>query len=658
MKKLILTLLLSVPILGMAQLDYFVPNEIPDATYTVSVSLQFDKQVVTGEGTVAFTNSGIRPISTIAFDADISAQSLFDLFQAEEGLTAFNPDDKDQINHPVYYTLKQPVEPGQQVSLDFRFKKPLMLDDAWTSWESQTLLPELWWDGIRGSKKYRVKVETDQQGILAVSGRLNPETGYYENDFVNRFGFYFDKEATVMKEEVAGVLVQVMVPENGEQVAQLALKTAREAIPYYIDLMGFYPYTFLNVLPGGPGVWGGYPFASGMVVIHGMSLFDQGSERHWRWITAHEIGHEYWGEYVLDGDDPPFLWIALGIYADREFSRHTGLSDVRHRNWTEHFLSGVKKGYNTTLQIRPEEEAAMDFDRNNYVIHAKGFAFISALEMVLGKETFRKAYRKTLKMYGGKRLTSNDFQDMCEVVSGENLDWFFDPWMRSNQSLFALVGSTQSEKDGDGYQSLVTVYFDGEILMPVPVYATFEDGTCMVKMTGRTHRKEQVEFQSASPLTGAAIDPSGFLANLKEPLVFSPEVLKAKIDALPYSGAGDEAYRVYRWALDGDREQIGNQWFHLGLALYDAGYTRQARYAFNFASQYGDEENEFIALVWLGQMYDLSGNRSKAVESYNKALDAWKGDATTHSQYSMVIDDQWVKDLLETPFALPTPITW
>jgi tetratricopeptide (TPR) repeat protein len=658
MKNLFLSVLLSVPIFGLAQLDYFVPNQIPDATYTVSLSLQFDKQIVTGEGTVSFTNNGIRPIKTIAFDATINAQSLFELKQDGKLLQVFNPDDKKQVNKPLYFILNQPVESGQKVTLSFRFKKPLMLDDAWTSWDSQILIPELWWDGIRASKKYRVKIETDQSGVLAASGRLNPETGYYENDFVNRFGIYLDKEAKVMEAEVDGVLVRVLYPEHGEQVAQLALATAKEAIPYYIDLMGFYPYTFLNVLPGGPGVWGGYPFASGMVVIHGMSLFDQGSNRHWRWITAHEIGHEYWGEYVLDGDDPPFLWIALGIYADREFSRHIGLSDVRHRNWTENYLSGVKKGYNTTLQIRPDEEAAMDFDRNNYVIHAKGFAFVSALEMVLGKETFREAYRKTLKEYGGKRLTSNEFQGICEMVSGENLDWFFDPWMRTNQTLYALVGSTQSKKEGDQYESAVTVYFDGEILMPVPVYATFEDGTVQVQMTGRTHRKTTVHFTSNAPLTGASIDPSGYLANLKEAIIFSAEELKAKIDALPLVGAGDEAYRIYRWAMDGDREQLGEQWYYLGLALFDGGYYSQARRAFYYANKYGGEDDQFITLVWLGHLYDLMNNRSKAVEYYQKALDAWKGNSISHSQYNMVINEQWVKERLETPFTYGKPITW
>jgi len=641
-----------------AQIDYWVPTDPPKSEYKVELDIDFEKKTIEGHGSILFMNSGKKPLTSIAIDYTISDYSLIEVSREGKPLEAYNPENRKQINTPVFFILGEAIPAGEQVELQLSFKKRLFLEDGFESFDEPDLIPSLWWDGIHVSDSYKIKINTDGHFAMAVSGRLNMETGYYENEFAKNFGFYFSKTDHILEEEINGVLVRVLYPENGEEVASLAMKTAKEAIAFYKELMGFYPYPFINIIPGGPGVWGGYPFASGMVVIHGMQFYDQGSERHWRWITAHEIGHEYWGEYVLDGDDPPFLWIALGIYADWKFSQHIGLSDSKHRNWAEYYLNGVKKGYNTVMDIRPEEKATLNFDRNNYVIHAKGFSFISALETVMGKEALQEAYKNTLKEFGGQRLGNRDFQKTCEEAVGENLDWFFDAWLRSNKYLSAFLGSTKSVQENGQYHSKVEVFYENDFFMPVPVYATFEDGSYQVKMTGRVGRKSVLTFTSSSILSGAVIDPSGCLANLdnlQDPVTTDVIV---QINMLPYSGAGDKAYLVYRQATNSDKEQIADKWYRLGMALYDAGYFTQAKNSFYYAQRYGPKEDAFINNVWLGHMNDLTGNRSAAIEYYEKALEAWEGGTYTHSQYNMTVDKTWVEQRLEEPFSSGEVLTW
>ncbi len=641
-----------------SQIDFWVPATPPKSEYKLDLDIDFENKLIEGGGSISFLNNGKKPLTSIAIDYTINDYNLISIIQDGKPLDVYNPNDKDQLNSPVFFILNEAVEAGEQAELQLKFKRRLFLEDDFDSFESLTLIPSLWWDGIRVSNSYKVKISTDQKLTIAVSGRLNTETGYYENDYVRNFGFYFSKTDNVLEEEINGVLVRVLYPENGEKVADLAMKTAKEVIPYYIDLMGFYPYTFINIIPGGDGVWGGYPFASGIVVIHGMQYYDRGSVRHWRWITAHEIGHEYWGEYVIDGDDPPFLWIALGIYADWKFSQQIGLSDLKHRNWADYYLQGVKKGYNTTMDIRPDEEATLGFERNNYVIHAKGFSFISALELIMGEEIFQEAYRNTLLKYGGKRLNNRDFQKVCEETGGENLDWFFDAWLRSNKYLSAFLGNTTSVLKNGKYHSTATIYHESDFFMPVPVYAIFEDGSYQVKMTDRFNRKAVVNFISNSKLTGAMIDPSGCLANLDEYLSPDTDDVITKIKMLPYAGAGDQAYIVYRQATNTDMEKIADEWYRLGMALYDAGYFSQAKKSFYYALKYGPKDDNFINSVWLGHLYDITGNRSTALDYYKKALEAWDGDTYTHSQYNMTVDKSWVDERLVKPFVQAKEVSW
>jgi len=300
----------------------------------------------------------------------------------------------------------------------------------------------------------------------------------------------------------------------------------------------------------------------------------------------------------------------------------------------------------------------LGFDRNNYVIHAKGFAFISALEMVMGKEKFQDAYVTTLSRYGGRRLGNNDFQLICEESSGENLDWFFDAWLRSNKYLSAFVGNTTSVLENGKYTSTVSVYHESDFFMPVPVYATFDDGTFQVKMTDRVSRKSVVHFMSSSKLSGAVIDPSGCLANLDEVFTQANKDVNQKIDELPYSGAGDKSYLVYRMAMNADKEQIADNWFKLGIVLYDAAYYKQSRYAFKYALQYGPEDDIFINKVWLGNLYDILGDRERALSYYQEAIDIWDGGVYTHSQFNLTINEAWLNDRLEKPFSRGRKLSW
>lgn len=652
----LITFFSSIKVAGQA--NYFVPTKIPKSAYKLDLKFDFQSAILSGKGKLTFYNSGNRPIEMIALGYALNDHQLLRLIQGDKELEAYSSEENKQLNNPVYFVLDEPVSGGDSLVLKIEFKRRLFANKNPSYFENDDLIPRLWWDGIATSESFNIKLNPLSGYTIAMSGRLNQKTGYYENENVKDFGFFFSKNHDVIEEEIAGVLVRVIHPKNDTKVAEIALQTAREAIPFYINLMGSYPYSFLNILPGGPGVWGGYPFASGMVVIHGMQFFDKGTLRHWRWITGHEIGHEYWGEFVIDGNNPSWLWIALGIYADWEFSKKIGLSDWQHRHWANLYLEGVEKGYNTTFDIRPSEEANLDFDRGNYVIHAKGFSFIAALESVMGKENFHAAYKATLEAFGGDRLDFKDFQRICEKHAGENLNWFFEPWVRTNDFLSASVLKTVTEKVENGYSSVVTISHKGDLIMPVPVYAIFEDGSLEIKMSSRLSRRSTLEFQSSGKLIGASIDPSGYLANMTDPSEPILDEVISDIKMLPYSGAGENAYRIYLKARKLDAQEIGKYWNKLGLTLFDGGYYSQSESAFRSATQYAGDERKFINYCWLGHLQDVRSKRSAAISSYNKALEVWDDDSYSHSQYNMQVNKKWVEERLQTPFSLGEPLSW
>jgi len=352
-----------------------------------------------------------------------------------------------------------------------------------------------------------------------------------------------------------------------EKCAQLLLETAADVVGFYRERFGLYPYPNLTIVPGADRPMGGYPMATALVAIHGQRRMDEETELHWRWITAHEIGHQYWGEYVLERDSPGWLWIGLGIYADREYVRARGLAPDKHQALVGRYLQGVAQGLDTTLTLSQEQYEAEDFDYNNVCIHGKGFSVISALAWLLGQETFDRAYVRCLQEFAGRRLGAGDFERLCKAESGEDLSWFFDQWVRSNRSLLYEAGQETCAKRGDLYVSQVQVTRVGTLEMPVPVAAYFKDGTVQVKRTDRLLDVNALTFESASPLERVRLDPDRELAMAGPPTAAARNVGKAVQD-LKWTGSGDKALELFPKAKEAGLDDV-DLWAKLGMTLFD-----------------------------------------------------------------------------------------
>jgi tetratricopeptide (TPR) repeat protein len=309
----------------------------------------------------------------------------------------------------------------------------------------------------------------------------------------------------------------------------------------------------------------------------------------------------------------------------------------------DRYIDGVRKGLDTTINRSQEEMTKIKFDFNNVVIHGKGYAVISALECVLGEKMFNRVYRRCLREFGGQRLGVADFQRVCERESGRDLGWFFDQWVNSNKSLSYEISSQESESRGDRCVSTVKVKCLGDLKMPVPVAAYFEDGTVQRRFTDRLLEVDTLTFEAAAPLKRACLDPGNQLALVDE--------LSGKIFALPKVGSGDRALVLFKRASRTGLSRAGS-WFILGLLLYDGNYYEEALQAFRWGYELGDgrSSRKFASLVWQGHILDLQGRREQAVACYGQALSEGKDFEVRHGQYGMRINRRWVEERLEQPF--------
>jgi predicted esterase len=124
---------------------------------------------------------------------------------------------------------------------------------------------------------------------------------------------------------------------------------------------------------------------------------------------------------------------------------------------------------------------------------------------------------------------------------------------------------------------------------------------------------------------------------------------KNELTKLPYQGNPEKIKILFEqvkteWNLE------PHDWFSLGVKLFGNGCVAESKVAFTKAA--GDDcMIQSAALVWLGHLHDLSGNRDNALILYKKALQCYPGFPVQHSQWNINLTEEWIKSRIEQPFS-------
>lgn len=200
------------------------------------------------------------------------------------------------------------------------------------------------------------------------------------------------------------------------------LRAAVESVAPMIDALrpiyGEYPFP-----AEGYGIYQ-FPFAGGMEhqTMTGQGNFHES-------VTIHEVGHQWWGNDVTCRTWHD-IWLNEGfasyteaLWAERK-PGSSGASDLRL------YMSGLRPAienvggsvycFDTTSETRI-------FDRD--LTYKKAAWVVHMLRGLVGDEKFFEILAAWREAYSGSAATTDDFRAICEEVSGQSLEWFFDQWV-------------------------------------------------------------------------------------------------------------------------------------------------------------------------------------------------------------------------------------
>ncbi len=316
------------------------------------------------------------------------------------------------------------------------------------------------------------------------------------------------------------------------------LQALQNGITFYSQNYGPYPYDTITLVDpplNGMGAGGmEYPtlFTGGTFYLlpQGIRLTEM--------VTIHEFGHGYWYGIVASNEFEE-AWLDEGI---NSYSEIKAMNAYYGRDSSMIDFLGIKISDTVRSRMNVVESPELDpilrkswefYSGDSYGMnsYAKPAITLLTLERYLGKEVMGRIMRTYYERWKFRHPKTQDFIDVAQEVSEQDLGWFFDQFFRSPGKLDYAVGNIKSDEikapegifDGDFlpfnesdksvekaetmYRSEVSVVRKGELIFPQEIRIVFEDGQVVEETWDGQDRWKKFIYERPVRIDHVQIDP-------------------------------------------------------------------------------------------------------------------------------------------------------
>jgi tetratricopeptide (TPR) repeat protein len=450
-------------------------------------------------------------------------------------------------------------------------------------------------------------------------------------------------------EKVDDIAIGVYFLKGGMAKTKLYLENCTRIIKYLKNIYGMYPFDSYSIVEIPSDVTGNLGGSS----EQGMNFYPDGilaDDSFNLPLFAHEIGHSWWGNYVLSADGAIIdegLAQMTAVLCIEKFQGENAMHDFL-KNGTPDYPQSTRLFFQDFGNIVEKDIApGMPQSGKEQILHqladVKGHFIYNMLRETIGHKDFKEGLQSAIKNYAFKRMKLSDLRKEWEKASGKDLKWFFDQWFyRRSAPEFILHYTTK--KVGTTYS------IKGTIEQVRNIYRV-EAEIGIIGTDGEELKRPKVK-----------------IAERETPFNFV-------IAAVPYEVIFDPDYKIFRWTEEfrifailgeGIYLRINNKNDEaiekLSLFLNEMPDHLEGHYQIARAYQnlqklsetihhysqvvqlYQKSKNYHWSVPWsylrLGQIYDMKGLREEATKSYREVL-SFPNVSNSHKE---------AKKYLETPF--------
>jgi aminopeptidase N len=221
-------------------------------------------------------------------------------------------------------------------------------------------------------------------------------------------------------------------------------------------------------------------------------------------VLIHELAHHWWGDAV-----GPKSW--KDIWLNEGFSTYSEALYYESKSGKSALQSTMISNYRDNFPGILSSPGSFLFTST---VYNKGAWVLHMLRHETSDSVFFKILRDYFETYKYKNASTQDFQEICEQVSGKNLDKFFDQWINGEGEI-EIEYEWNSEKEGDKYKNgLILFQVQKEYdtyHFPLEVLVQLENGEEERYIFEIKSRETQIEIKTDDEIKFVILNPDSWL---------------------------------------------------------------------------------------------------------------------------------------------------
>jgi tetratricopeptide (TPR) repeat protein len=415
------------------------------------------------------------------------------------------------------------------------------------------------------------------------------------------------------KSDDAGIDMHVFFKPNHQDLGTEYASTALKAFTYFVTQYGNAPSTRLNIveIPDDtvPTAW-----APEIAALSGRAITVKTNYR----LLANTISHQWWGVSVSPASKDDW-WISDGF---ARYSEARYVESAAGEAGLEEMVKDMSVGALAYDSVPLSSAAKLDYFSPEFqsLVTDKGAMILHMLRWVVGEKNYLKLMRDFATKYAGKSASTDDFRELSEQVDGEKLTWFYSQWMDSTSAPeFKAKYTVYRLGTNKGFRIVGAIAQDLDLFrMPVDL---------KIDTDGRTEEKRIDVVGTDSPFSvetfgrprRITIDPENRVLTNSKDIKLRASILRGQ--GLTQQGDLAGALSEFNKALEVSKNSSLAHYRIAEVFYLQKNYQASAN-AYR-ESLNGDGEPRWTE-VWshlqLGKIFDVTGQRERAVNEYRQAL--------------------------------------
>jgi tetratricopeptide (TPR) repeat protein len=380
---------------------------------------------------------------------------------------------------------------------------------------------------------------------------------------------------------------------------------------YFGGLYGLPPYANLTLVETEDGAPNGFS-APGMIFLAPRAIGKQVNSK----LLANQTSRQWW-EQLTSPASRNHLWLENGMaaYSELVWAEHEKGPGAMEQQRRDVFVEAL------TINNVPSVQASRleDYSPELWALTgSKGAAVMSMLRFAVGDDNFYKALKTYAQQYAWKSANTEDFRKVVETVSGQDLGYFFIQWIESSDApefkLEYTIFRTQK-----GFRVMGKIAQDLDTFrMPVDLKIETE-GNPEEKRVEVVGTSSEFSVDTFGKPRNVIIDPNNRVLRYSGQVRVAVAIRRGEQYA-ELSEFG-EALKEYQKALETNRTSSLAHYRIAEVHFLQNNYQQAANsFREGLAGDLDPKWTEVWSHINLGKIFDISGQRERAVSEYNLAI--------------------------------------